>query len=100
MYYSNQCISYKNFDFEFLNNNRVFFTSISKYNKLKGVDWPTYEEFVNNKFLADHVYREIFHSNLTHDLFFPLNRDGFHLNYIGNKMVCDYFLNQISHTPN
>lgn len=97
--YTNHWDFYNEFDFELLNNNRALFISFEKYNKLKGTNWPTYNKFINNSILDDNIYREIFYSKTTYDLFNPTNRDGYHLNYLGNKMVCDYFLFQVNRTP-
>lgn len=80
----------ENFDDDIINKVRVF-TTRDRYNFFKGVDWPKYDDFVNGATLLDHVHHEIFVSKLKYDLFLLTNRDGFHLNYLGNKMVCDYF---------
>ena len=98
-YYFNQYGLYENFDSNFVDKNRELYTSSDKYNFVKGVDWPLYDNFVNGETLNDCVYDEIFVSELKHELFYPVNRDGFHLNYLGNKLVCDYFLNQINRIP-
>lgn len=99
-FYGNHLLSFKDFDSKFLNKNRVFFTSIDQYNKLKGQQWPTYKEFINDSIIDNNIYQEIFYSKTKYDLFYIKNRDGYHLNYIGNKIVCNYFLSQINCTPN
>lgn len=95
-----QYLFYENFDHVLVNNYRSLYTTKDRYDFVKGSDWPPYEDFIDNKTLDNHVYNEIFVSALKHELFYPTNRDGFHLNYLGNKIVCDYFLNELNRTPN
>lgn len=96
---SHYIFQYKHYDLNFLNNNRFLFTSSKRYNNAKVQGWPTYKEFIDNKPLEDWLYKEIFVTQFD-NLFRCANRDGFHLNYDGNKMVCDYFLSQVNRTPN
>lgn len=96
------------YDLDFVYNNRHLFISQKKYNNFRGKDWPSYKNFIAGTALSDEIYKEIFVTKFNdlklatisakngQDL---LNRDGFHLNYYGNKLVCDYFLSQVNRTP-
>lgn len=96
--YKSHLFPHNTHNLNFLNNNRSLFISAEKYNNFKGQDWPTYKEFINNSMLEDWAYREIFVTQFN-NLFHCVNRDGFHLDYAGNKMVCNYFLSQANRTP-
>lgn len=74
-----------------------FFIPKEKYNVFKGVDWPSYDDFIAGVNLNNDIQKEIFVTRFK-NLLILSNRDGFHLNYIGNKIVCDYFLNQLNRT--
>jgi hypothetical protein len=94
-YYS---IDARDLNLSYLNQNRH---KVDKkiYNTLKKFEWPAYEHFVNSLELSNSVFAEIFLECV--DALFndrPLifqNRDGFHLNQLGNGIVCDYFLKQV-----
>jgi hypothetical protein len=85
-------------DRNFLEENKIFLTNQTLYNRFAGSQWPEYDNFINNAALDEKIYNEIF-TELFEKILDIKNRDGYHLNYIGNKMVCDYFLSQINRTP-
>ncbi len=79
-----------------------FRSAISKkqYDIFRGADWPLYEQFIGGAEISTSVYNEIIDfidDNVLRTVF--SNRDGFHLNKNGHKMVCNYFLKQLDRTP-
>ena len=98
-FHKNHLLDYTLNDVEHLDKNRQMHATLERYTNLAGTDWPTFKDFIAECKLKDDIHHEIFVKR-SKDLFLPANRDGYHLNYVGNKMVCDYFLSQVNRTHN
>ena len=65
--------------------NRKCYVNKECYNNLKGADWPSYKEFVNDALPHSDMLTDNFDEFVSNNLF--VNRDGLHLSYYGNKLL-------------
>ncbi len=62
------------------------------YKNLRGSDWPTFDQFVNGADPHPDMFTEQFGQFVSYLVY--TNRDGFHLNYNGNKKYANYLYQQ------
>ena len=90
---------HKNNLYNLPDSNSVSYTQLSKkmYNRYKGIDWVSYDEFtkgITNKAMQDdEIFIMMLEKSKIKEHFAHVNRDGFHLNQIANQIIADYFYN-------
>ena len=64
----------------------------SKYNILRGPDWPTLEQFIQGAEPHPDMFTKQFGKFVSYHLY--TNRDGYHINYNANKKYANYLYQQ------
>lgn len=77
---------------DIVDKNRELYICKHSYNALRGNDWPTYKEFIKGAAPPADLLTKEFGRVLTQ--FIAVNRDGYHMGTIINKIYADYFYRQ------